>query len=185
MTIRIAIIGKARSGKDTFCQLLKQNFLPHAVLIEAFANPIKQIVKVMYPSVPDQWLFGPSELRQNIIPNSNNTTVRQLTTDLGKMGRKMNENIWINSTLTKIQQQENFIHAAIISDCRFRNEFLELKKNNYYLIKLYRPDNDFKFDDISETDLDQTSDEEFDQIIYNGAGLEQLNMAAKAFCSRF
>lgn len=183
--IKLVVSGKSRTGKDTFCQLLKQNFLPHAVLIEAFANPIKEIVKIMYPNVPDQWLWGPSELRQNIIPNSNNTTVRQLTTDLGKMGRKMNENIWINSTLTKIKQQEEFIHAAIISDCRFKNEFIELKKNNYYLIRLYRPNNDFKFDDISETDLDQTPDEEFDQVIYNSDGLEQLNLIAKELCARF
>lgn len=173
---KILISGKANSGKDTLTNLLIQSLkIQNNYIKLAFADPMKRIIEEMYPNVDKTWLYGPSELRNNIIPNAFDLndkalTVRKLLLDLGKFGRTYNENIWIDATINKIDKNQHLI----ISDARFINEFTYAKDNNFYLIRIKRPNNTYKVDDISETEMDEIHDDEFHSVITNDHDLEWL-----------
>ena len=91
--IKIAIYGKAKSGKDTFANLLMNEFekkLPSDELIfhTAFAEPIKRFVWSLFPGEFSQTsLFGPSQNRENKIPGTE-LSYRQLLCDMGELLKK-------------------------------------------------------------------------------------------------
>lgn len=182
MVIKIAIHGKANSGKDTLAKILAAKLEsktrhPGPGLKLAFADPIKEIAEIMFPQVPRDVWWGPSPLRSTVIDEAydsdgNKLTARRLLTDLGKKGRKYNQNIWINAVLHKIKENLGFV---VISDLRFKNEFAALKENNFFLIKLVRKSNISKSKDESEVDLDDVSNDNFDYLINNDKSLEDLN----------
>ncbi len=192
MIKKIAISGKANSGKDTFAHILLNNYIDnyknlYNASIFAFADPIKNIILWMYPNTDNNILWGPSELRSTIIPNATNCsgqplTYRQLLLDIGKFGRAINSDLWINATLDKINYTFESEHdsIAIINDLRFTNEFNKLKKEGYYLIRVIRTNNDYNIKepinslDISETDLDNVPNSEFNKVIYNDSTIEHL-----------
>lgn len=179
--VKIAISGKARSGKNTLaeiiCSELENLYQDKAPIITAFADPIKKIAKNMFPDIDYQDLWGPSERRDAIIPSAFNAdgtplTVRKLLLDIGKTGRVYNPNIWINATFSEVERCQKYI--PIISDCRFANEFEALKNNNYFLIRIKRPQCDYVVKDISEIDLDNLPDSKFDYVILNDSSLDVL-----------
>lgn len=190
MVIKIAIAGKAKSGKNTLASLLKDNLEKQLFpcRIFAFADPIKKIAMKMFPLAERDWFWGPSENRNTIIPdaynNGNPLTCRQLLLDIGKFGRKYNPNIWVNSTMDDIDlfvQSSNINsvpNVPIVSDLRFKEEISALRKSDFYLIRIKRSKADAKINDISETDLDDISDSEFNEIIQNDDNIESLKWKA-------
>ena len=105
---KIAITGQANTGKNTLSRMLvkelrktKGNYLGASYL--AFADPIKEMVSVMFPQIPKKHLYGSSEFRKEIIKGAidkdgNPLTIRQLLIDLGtEMGRKYKESIWLDN----------------------------------------------------------------------------------------
>lgn len=193
--VKIGISGKARSGKDTVTDLIIEHFenkVPEtssrASRKFSFAFPIKKIILQMFPTTPLDILWGPSENRSKNISGTN-LTYRQLLLDIGKFGRNYDPDLWVSSTLEEIklwmEYQKEFVidtdfMLAIISDIRFKNEYLKLKDNNYYLIRVVRPNNDYSIDDISETGLDHIADSEFDMVIVNDSTIENLKEKIKA-----
>jgi len=184
---KIAIVGKAGSGKDTVYKILSKNRYNQVILtgqVEmkkiAFADSVKEIAMKMYPFLKKNVLFGPSKLRSTIIPNSfkdgQPLTVRQLLIDIGtKLGRSYNENIWIENLILKVNKlnkvQTN--KMIVVTDVRFRNEFDALKNNNFFMIKLNRDDHTL-INDISETQQDEIKDYEFNFILNNNGTLKEL-----------
>ncbi len=190
--LKIAISGKARSGKDTVADLILQSYFEKheqqtlnefAAAKFAFANPIKKIILQMFPQTSKEVLWGPSENRSKLIPETN-ITYRQLLLDIGKFGRNYNSNLWINSTFESIQEwsvnRKNSL--IIISDLRFKEEFYHLKTQNYYLIRVIRPNNTYLTEqpvasiDISETNLDDLPNSEFNYVIVNDSDLNSLKL---------
>lgn len=185
---KVAIIGKAGSGKDTVYKILSKNRYNQVILtgqVEmkkiAFADSVKEIAMKMYPFLKKNVLFGPSKLRSTIIPNSfkdgQPLTVRQLLIDIGtKLGRSYNENIWIENLILKVNKlnkvQSN--KMIVVTDVRFRNEFDALKNNNFFMIKLNRDDHTL-INDISETQQDEIKDYEFNFILNNNGTLKELD----------
>jgi len=147
---KIAIIGKARSGKNTFANLLqmefKNKYVDSNIYQFAFANPIKRIFSSYFPEADSKYLFGPSELRSNIIHpkyvNDNNIpiTYRDGIIAIGEMGRSLNSNFWIN----KLNEEFNTINfqslhnLILITDVRRQNEFDYCKSNGYYMVNILR-----------------------------------------------
>lgn len=183
---KISISGKANSGKDTVSKLIaeglsnkinKKNCVQHI----AFADPLKQIIKIMFPYVPEEHLYGPSKFRSEIIPNafkdSKPLTIRQLLLDLGtEIGRGYNPNIWID--VFKHTLEQSFINKkeiVIVSDNRFRNEFDCLKSLGFYQIRILR-DEQLSINHSSETDQVNIKDEEFDFILNNNGTLSDLQV---------
>ena len=149
---KIAISGKANSGKNTVSQLLCEEIryngydkviplssdfkhteiFTHKIL--AFADPIKEMILHMYPQVKRKHLFGSSHLRNKIIDGSFKDgaplTIRKLLQDLGEGSKQYNPKIWIEAlNKSLIKHQKNNIHVVIVSDLRFIDEFNFLKEN--------------------------------------------------------
>jgi hypothetical protein len=150
----------------------------------AFADPIKDMIQIMFPGINKEYLYGSSALRNSIVPNAfkdgEPLTVRQLLIDIGTgLGRSYNPNVWIDNLIYKYHkaEKENIL-AFSVPDVRFINEFNALKENNFYMIKLVR-DSELKLNHISETNQNNISEESFDYIAYNNETLDKLSVKAK------
>lgn len=185
---KIAITGKANTGKNTISRLLFKELKLGMAKYLAFADPIKEMIEIAYPEVPREWLYGSSELRKNIIPgafkNGIPLTVRQLLIDIGNdFGRAYKPDIWLRNFDKRLDKtlkskKKDKAQAIIVTDCRFRNEFDHLKSLGFYQIRLLR--NEYtKIDDVSETNQDGIADSEFNYVIYNNGTLEELENEVK------
>jgi hypothetical protein len=181
---KIALVGKANSGKNTVANILGSNLSQYdrRNLSIAFADPIKDIILMMFPEAEKEYLFGPSHLRSNIIPNAykNNKplTYRQCLIDIGELARSYNPNIWINKLGEKISKFENFIECegpetVIVSDVRRINEAAFLKEKEFFFIKIKR-ELSLKLNHSTETDQDEIKENYFDYIIDNNGSIENL-----------
>jgi len=197
---KIAICGKANSGKNTTANLILQELAviknKESLISEtvAFADPIKEIILKMFPQKAHKdFLYGRSELRALEIPDTINVngdplTYRQILIDIGTMARKYNPNIWVECfdfTYKNILSKNNILkqfgqetEALVVSDLRFKEELEYLKKENFFLIKLYR-DEVTKINHASETQQDGFSDNDFNYIIYNNKTLQDLRQQVR------
>lgn len=177
--IKIAVSGKANSGKNTVATLLGTyiRYKDTDILdtkIFAFADPIKEMVMQMLPMTERRILWGPSELRMTKIPNSE-VTYRQLLLDFGKLGRSYDPNIWINATV----HMANFFAktgVAIIADVRFKNEFQVMKDEKFFLVRVVRHNcvQTSTSNDVSEIDLDDIPDSAFHCVLVNDGSMADL-----------
>ena len=103
---KIAISGKASSGKNTIANLiletLNNDYAATYYDTIAFADPIKEIIMIMFPHLKKKHLYGSSKFRNTIIKeavdkNGNLLTIRQALIDIGTgLGRGMNDSIWLD-----------------------------------------------------------------------------------------
>jgi hypothetical protein len=188
---KLAISGKMRAGKNTVASIIveKMQYPTNQVKIVGLADPMKHMVKTMFPEASTDYLFGPSELRaQPISPqyldaNGNVLTHRQALLDLGAFGRKYNKDIWLNCLVEDAKTAKD-ISLYIVPDVRFVNEFNYLKQAGFTMIRVRR-DGGATANDISETEQDAISDSEFDFVIENNASLNDIrNIVAELLISR-
>lgn len=179
--LKIGISGKARTGKNTTAEMIVKhmNIPMEQCKIVALADPMKHIVKTMFPEASNECLFGPSELRSTIISekykdkSGKALTHRQALIDLGAFGRQYNDTIWLNCLVADANQSKDKI-VYICSDVRFVNEFDFLKNAGFYMIRIKRPTYT-KIDDISETQQDNILDDDFHSVIDNEGLLDDLS----------
>lgn len=186
--IKISITGKANSGKNTLSKLLFDEIYSkkyssdnsfRGIEYIAFADPIKEMIRLMFPTLPRKYLYGPSKYRGEVIPGAfkdgNPLTVRNLLQDLGTgFGRNCKENIWLDAFDHRFKKAQNKNYSiVIVTDVRFRNEFDHLNKLKFYQIKLLR-DSHTKINHSSEINQDSIKDNEFDYIVHNNGTLEDL-----------
>jgi hypothetical protein len=189
---KFAVCGKANSGKDTtsniICESIIENFysLPNHKLhgyngakTMALADPIKEMIRIMFPHIPRKHLYGPSKYRLELIPGAfkdgKPLTIRQLLMDLGTgLGRNYNSNIWLENIDLRLEKEEKKNRTVVVvTDVRFRNEFDHFKKNGFQMIKLIREDS-LNINHVSETQQDSIKDDEFSYVINNNGSLEDL-----------
>lgn len=185
--IKIGICGKANSGKSTVGKFIMKELRkqlknkPHiSCKYIAFADPIKAMIRSMFPTLPEKYLTGPSNLRSSVIPdaftNGKPLTVRQLHLDLGTaVGRTYKGTIWLEAfdyAFEKAKRKD----VVIVSDVRFKNEFDHLKKLGFYQIRLLRDDPDaaVKSNHASEVEQDIIQDDEFNFVLRNDGTLKDL-----------
>ena len=181
---KIAISGKANSGKDTVAKLFAKVYQGiqcerRKIVFASLADPIKKIAKIMFPRTKRKSLYGPSKYREGIIPGAfkNNIplTYRLLLQELGtEIGRGYKESIWLDvldctSKKAKMNEAEMFI----VADSRFRNEFDHLKSRGYVMIRVKRQ-SQLNMNHASEMEQESIQDSEFDFIIDNDSTLESL-----------
>lgn len=187
---KIGIMGKANSGKNTLARIIK-NSLRNEVVKQgksrylsasymAFANPIKEMIRAMYPEIPKRFLYGPSTLRNEIIAgafkNGQPLTIRQLLIDIGTSAREYDPDIWLKN-FDVAYKKARYYSLVVVTDVRFRNEIEHLKAQNFQMIRLYRDTNllsNNNINHISETGQDDIKDDEFDYVIHNNKSLKQL-----------
>jgi len=189
---KIAISGKANSGKNTLSELIKSKW-DWTSSNYAFADPIKEIALQLFPQLNKDILWGPSHLRETKIPNlefwgleSNSMTYRELLCKLGEFNKQIFGNdIWVKTILYRVQNHQHYnnpSHLTIISDVRFKNELEMCKKEGFLLIRIKRDSiiRNNKENHISELDLNEINDNQFDVIIENSSGIDNLKLQAQA-----
>jgi hypothetical protein len=193
---KIAISGKANSGKNTAAHLIADKFCEYIeeYTMLAFADPIKEMALLMFPWANKKCLYGPSKLRNNIIPHAANKqgeplTYRQALIDMGTLGRSYKSDIWVDVLADRIKKSpdRDFIYQQplvfpappidktllLITDLRFVNEMEYLKSEGFFIIRLLR-DTDQIINHGTETEQEKIRDDEFNLIIDNNSTLENL-----------
>ena len=188
---KVAILGKANSGKNTTANLIAKALCKSELeyKIMAFADPIKEMVLEMFPWADHQCLYGSSKWRSKLLTTDAGkgkslVSYRQVLIDLGSQARAYNENHWINvfdflvriHPITSDYRNDSHIdyNLIIVPDARYRNEFDYLRANGYFMIKIFRDSDAPIINHSSETNQDQIKNEEFDFIIDNNGTLERL-----------
>jgi hypothetical protein len=180
---KIAITGKANTGKNTLSRMLikqlrDQNGRYMSAKQLAFADPIKEMIRQMFPTLPKKYLYGSSKFRNEFIPgafkNGQPLTIRQLLIDLGtEVGRNYMPTVWLDNFDYRFNQ-EKFRKIVVVTDVRFRNEFEHLRKKDFYQIRLYRNTGAPASTHVSETNQDSIADDEFDYVLHNDYSLREL-----------
>jgi hypothetical protein len=199
---KIAICGKANTGKNTVGKLLFKQLYDlkfdytkgpsesfSGMKYMAFADPIKEMIRIAYPELPRKYLYGSSKFRAEPIPgafkNGVPLTVRQCLIDIGNdFGRANKPDIWLrnfDNRLSKVVKKG--ISLVVVTDVRFRNEFDHLKTLGFYQIRLLR-DSHLKIDDISETNQDGIRDDEFSYVLHNNSTIKNLELEVSQIVSQ-
>lgn len=183
---KIALCGKANTGKNTTGEIIQKELASYHNIDSlnhkffAFADPIKEIAKTMFPKIKKNHLYGPSKFRNTVIEGAkdkegNPLTIRRLLLDIGtEVGRAYCDSVWLNNMGERLIKAERYNkQAAIITDVRFKNEFDWLKGLGFFLIKVER-ENETKIAHISETNQDLIKNSDYDFTINNNGNLEEL-----------
>jgi len=171
----IIISGKARSGKDTIADMMKEIFdLKNIKSIKlAYADYIKDYTKNII-----DW-NGKDETKPRDF-------LQFLGTDL--IRKNLGQDFFINRMIDDVKIYSYFYDVIIISDARLEREIL-LTKNNFedvVSINIVRPNfvselNSNQNKHITETGLDNY--DSYDYKIINDGTLEDLNVKVSEFVS--
>ena len=121
---KIAIIGKARSGKSTVLELMKKIYTEEGKLVLHYdvSHALYPITETLFPGS----VYGEHKDRSKL----------QL---VGQTIRKYDPNFWISAMERAIYQDESFIKCVdvlIVTGVRQPNEYQYLKDNNFQIIKV-------------------------------------------------
>jgi hypothetical protein len=154
--MKLAFGYKMRCGKDTACDYMIKT---HGGKKLSFASPIYDILHY-------------AQKRCGITQEKDREFLQYIGTE---WGRKKDENLWVNLLLKNTVLTNNEIPTNFfVSDLRFLNEFYALKNNGWTCIKIIRSEFKQTHSHISETQLDDLPDNEWDYIIYNDDSLEEF-----------
>jgi hypothetical protein len=195
---KIAITGKANTGKNTLANLLYHECFEkdrdklgglglqaYSGKFMAFADPIKEIVMTMFPRASKECLYGPSHLRAEAIPGAfkdgKPLTYRQALIDIGtEVGRKYSDTVWLENFDHRFDKLKTSLNIVVVTDVRFRNEFDHLKEKGFFQIRLYRDTGAPEIQHISETGQSSIRDDEFDYVLFNTKSLDELKEEVKS-----
>ena len=167
----IAICGHKFSGKSTVARLL-HNATGYEVV--SFADKLKDITCVLSGCTREdledydfkELVYVPSYLRP-YCGNAEKPTFRAFLQHFGsEVMRGVNDNIWIDCTLSNASETK----GLIISDCRFPNEAKAVKERGGIVIKVVR-EGCGGDSHCSEVGVDEI---ETDYTIFNDTTLENL-----------
>ena len=195
--LKIALSGKANSGKDSLADIFVNQFCIQTNIIKskstiqavAFADPIKEIIKIMFPNTKKEILYGCSKHRSTIIEgaslNGNPLTYRALLQNLGtEVCRGYKENIWLDVMDFKIEKAEKRgVKLFLIKDVRFVNEFNHLKNSGFVMVRIVR-DLHLPLSHSSEIEQEQIPNNEFHYVVDNNGTLESLRDSIKKLISK-
>ena len=186
--VLIGIVGKKRSGKDTVSDYLVKH---HNFVKMAFADPIKQIAKIIFDFNDEQLYGDDKELLDKKWGIKPRDVLQKLGTEFGQydlinyfpeLKSKINRNIWVEklkSDYYKLPQNTN----VIISDTRFKHEIDEIIKMGGIIIKINRNINNTISDNhISENEMEYIDHSKFNYLLENNSSLENLYLLIDRLC---
>lgn len=185
----IGITGKARSGKDTFAELLANALFDKSgqrFILMAYAHELKLRVQrdfdLSYEQLwgeekesEDKRYFNKQSL-SSADPANKYWTAREILQAYGQFYRTIDYNFWVNELFRVIDDKE--YENVIITDVRHPNEADPIVEKNGIMIKVTRESKDeiHGAQHISETAMDDYAPIGFHVI--NDYGLEELKQAA-------
>lgn len=182
----IALMGRARSGKDTIARrLIHQD----AYVRVAFADPLKDMALRIDPYVT-KYGNGPLLRLSDIVhadgwerAKDEHPEVRSFLQHLGQYIREQDEDFWLRQGLRKLDEAEKWNLPAVVTDVRYPNEYEALRDRGFKMVRVQRPPIQQTYPDVaaalhdSETALDNT----FANVTVNNNGpLAQLYQDADA-----
>lgn len=169
----IGICGKMHSGKDTLGQMIQQ--IDPEFKIKKFATNVKKIASLMTGFSEDSFEsqeFKNSYLGEEWVCKGQPITVRHFLQTMAQTVRNnFNENAWINATFSDYKPSDKWV----ITDVRFLNEVVAIKKKSGILVKITRETHD-KSNHVSERALDYYNGFNFE--IDNNSSLDDLKKHA-------
>lgn len=170
--IIIGFCGKAKSGKDTCGDYLKEKY---GFVGTSFAAPLKEVVKTYFFLTDDD--VYTQEGKERIIEgfkdpeNQEPLTVRRALQVVGTdWFRSVDENYWVEAF--QKHSEERRANKLCVTDLRFKNEFYKIKEMGGYVIKVLRTDQENSSSlqgpaasHVSETEWQEIKEEEFDAVL--------------------
>ncbi|MFJ2407118.1 hypothetical protein ACIOUE_38125 [Streptomyces xanthochromogenes] len=192
MTYRhIALMGRARSGKDTAAARLVQRY---AFVRVAFADPLRESAMALDPIVgADTSAYGALPIRLSDLvkrygwerSKTEFPEVRRTLQRLGEAVRENDPDYWLRLALDKIRTADRWGIPVVVTDCRYPNEFDALRAAGALLVRVDRPALDEHQDQaaghISETAL---AGYPVDAVLTNGGTVAELHQAADGLAVR-
>jgi hypothetical protein len=179
----IALIGRARSGKDTVAaRLVAQGYTR-----VAFADPLKAALLDMNPYVPTG--YGVTVRLQALIADvgwdrakEDYREVRRLLQHTGQTIREIDPGFWVRAATDAIGR---IWSPVVVSDVRYPNEADTLREAGFRIVRIIRPDAEPLPGGASAHDSETALDNYVpDALIYNGGSLAELHSRADALTSR-
>ncbi|WP_371800884.1 hypothetical protein OHA38_20400 [Streptomyces sp. NBC_01732] len=186
----IALIGRARSGKDTLAARLVNAFAYTRV---AFADPLKEMALEIDPVVAyEPSGYGPLPTRLSDVvrrigwerAKDEFPEVRRTLQRTGQSVRDRDSDFWVNVAMDKVAVADTWNLPVVVTDCRYINEAEALKARGFKTVRVIRPQRPaMTMGEIraalheSETDLD---DFKADVTVANAGTLADLNSLADA-----
>lgn len=181
----VAFHGEAGSGKDSIVDGVLKSINGTGLKI-ALADPLKRFLREVYGFRNEQ-LWGSSGNRNSI---ASGVVLRQALQSLGtEWGRGLWADTWVNLLLrtcealekggVRYTQEEGLLpdphvserpNVVLVTDVRFRNEAQLLREHGAKIVRIVRelPKRDEAFrSHISENDMAEASDDDFDRTIVN------------------
>lgn len=179
---RLALIGRARAGKDSVAARLVS---AHGYTRVAFADPLKDAALALDPLVyactHDGYEVTHERLSEVVEwhgweqAKDQFPEVRRTLQALGQSIRDLDSRFWLRMALQRIADTDG---PVIVTDCRYRNEADALRLLGFTLVRVHRPGLPAsKGEHVSETELDgyPTS-----LALVNGGSLADLRAKADA-----
>jgi hypothetical protein len=126
----IGVSGVARSGKDTFYNLLCKCMEADGMYFKrfAFADKLKADIRLLLKNNFNIDIYNCSD--------EDKEKVRPLMVTYGKLAREIDEQYWINKLMPQILSYKD-PRTPVITDVRYENEQLYLKKRFDNCINIY------------------------------------------------
>ena len=147
MAIKIGLIGKAGTGKDTVAAYL---VAVYGFRKFAFADKLKEI---------DAELFGPTGGKN-----------RKRLQEFGQFCRTIDPDVWVKQLDKKIKEYDGNV---VITDIRQRNEYDYCKENGFVIVKILCDDNirlqrmEKRGDIFQPEDLNHETETQLDNFDYD------------------
>lgn len=177
MSALVGLIGKKRSGKDSFARPLVEE---HGFRRFAFADPLKEAVLQTDPIVA----FCTNPIRLSTVVErigweeaKEYPEVRRLLQNYGVAIRGIEPDFWVRATLDRALQHASEVGPVVVTDVRFPNEADEVRDAGGTIVRIVRPGLSSDDTHASETALD---DYEEDRLVVNSGTLESLAFSARA-----
>jgi hypothetical protein len=171
----IALMGRARSGKDTVAARLVGH---HNYSRVAFADVLKDMALSVNPRVA----AGGGTLRLRLLIGAGGweeaksfPEVRGFLQDLGQSIRDVDPNFWLRLALDRV---DSIAGPVVVTDVRYPNEYAALQRRGFRMVRVFRPNICQQFAGLheSETALDDYTSE----ILLNAGSLQDLETRADA-----
>ncbi|MFF4531452.1 hypothetical protein ACFY1P_19550 [Streptomyces sp. NPDC001407] len=141
----IALIGRARSGKDTIAARLISRYSYTRI---AFADPLKEMVLSLDPIVAyEPSGYGPLPTRLSAVvqrfgwerAKDQFPEVRRTLQRSGQAVRDQEPGHWLSLALDKVAVADTWNLPVVVTDCRYPNEAEALRARGFRLVRVLRP----------------------------------------------
>jgi len=175
----IGVHGKARSGKDTFSEMLAEALFEVTGVkftLMAFAHELKLRLQADYDMTYDQLWGDKKEDIDERYPRHDSVkgfwTPREMLQEYGEFFRSIKEDFWVDHLFRVIDEKE--IRNVIITDVRLLLESNRIKDKGGYIIKICRKNREIIHNNNHITEVDMEHYEHIDFTIENDGDLTDL-----------